>query len=76
MTFSKIPHGCEYYEWFVNWHNEERSHGGIGFVTPGQRYRGEDKVMLANRKEVYGQAKLLYPERWNGPDTRKWEYVG
>ena len=73
--FQDIDHAREYFERFVNWYNEEHCHSGIGFVTPGQRHRGEDKAILALRKQVYEHAKAQYPERWNGRATRKWGYT-
>lgn len=59
---------------FVGWYNNEHCHSRIGFVTPSQRHRGEDKDILAMRKEVYRQAKEKHPHRWSG-ETRKWEHV-
>ncbi|QPS20666.1 hypothetical protein [Serratia plymuthica] len=38
---------------FVGWYNEEHSHSGIRYVTAGQRRRGEDSQLLAQRKSVY-----------------------
>lgn len=73
--FEDIQEAREYFERFVNWYNEEHYHSGIGFVTPAQRHRGEDVAILAKRKVVYEQAKARYPERWNGRNTRKWEYT-
>ena len=57
---------------FVNWYNEEHKHSAIKFVTPGQRHRGEDVQILADRDEVYRQAKSINPSRWSGA-TRNWE---
>lgn len=73
--FEDIHQAREYFERFMTWYNNEHYHSGIGFVTPAQRHRGEDKAILAKRKEVYEQAKACYPERWNGRDTRKWNYT-
>ena len=42
------------------------------FVTPGQRHRGEDIAILAQRQALYKAAKAKYPERWSGP-VRNWE---
>lgn len=73
--FETIHEARIYFDRFVNWYNEEHYHSAIGFVTPSQRHRGEDKLILAKRKEVYELAKRQYPNRWNGRDTRKWEYT-
>ena len=56
---------------FVHWYNEEHKHSAIKFVTPAQRHRGEDIKMLAERDEVYRQAKAANPSRWSGA-TRNW----
>ena len=65
-------------EWvlaFVRGYNESHHHSGIRHVTPGQRHRGEDKAILANRAQVYAAAKARNPARWSGK-TRNWEPVG
>lgn len=59
---------------FVLWYNEEHRHSEIQYVTPGQRHRGEDIAILAQRKCVYEAAKQRHPERWSG-ETRNWEPV-
>ena len=60
---------------FVNWYNNEHRHSRIKFVTPAQRHRGEDKVILERRHNVYALAKSRTPERWSG-DTRDWSPMG
>jgi len=57
---------------FVRWYNEEHKHSAIKFVTPGQRHRGDDIALLADRVDVYRQAKAANPSRWRG-ETRNWE---
>lgn len=59
---------------FVGWYNEEHCHSRIGFVTPSQRHRGEDKEILSKRKAIYVQAKQNNPLRWSGK-TRNWEHI-
>jgi len=56
---------------FVHWYNEAHRHSAIRYVTPGQRHRGEDIAILAERRRVYEQAKRCNPSRWSGP-TRNW----
>jgi transposase InsO family protein len=61
-------------EWvarFVHWYDEIHRHSALRFVTPGQRHRGEDIALLAQRHDLYEQAKGRHPERWSGP-TRNW----
>ncbi len=72
--FSHLDNARNWVQGFVDWYNEEHLHSEIKFVTPGQRHRGEDNEILANRKEVYQAAKLRNPERWSG-DIRNWEPV-
>lgn len=57
---------------FVDWYNYEHLHSAINFVTPEQRHRGLDVEILAQRKQVYEQAKSNHPERWSG-DIRNWD---
>jgi len=59
---------------FVSWYNNEHCHSRIGFVTPSQRHRGQDKDILHKRQVVYKQAKERNPHRWSG-EIRKWEHV-
>ena len=57
---------------FVEWYNEKHHHSAIGFVTPGQRHRGEHTEILEIRKKVYEEAKSSNPKRWSR-NTRIWE---
>jgi putative transposase len=57
---------------FQQWYNEEHQHSAIKFVTPGQRHRGEDRVILNKRVLLYEMAKAAMPERWSG-GCRNWE---
>lgn len=57
---------------FVTWYNEEHLHSSIGYVTPVQRHDGKSEAILAQRREVYANAKRRNPERWSG-DIREWK---
>lgn len=59
---------------FKQWYNEEHRHSAIQFVTPGQRHRGEDILILKKRKKLYEVAKAKRPERW-AQKCRNWEHV-
>ena len=59
---------------FVSWYNEIHRHSGIRYVTPGQRHRGEDAALLAQRDALYAEAKARHPQRWSGA-TRNWAPV-
>jgi putative transposase len=60
---------------FMGWYNEKHCHSALRFVTPGQRFRGEDKVILEKRKAVYQAAKDCNPHRWSG-NIRNWQPIG
>ena len=74
QPFDSIDAARQWVSQFVQWYNEEHRHSAIGFVTPGQKHRGEDKALLANRRAVYQQAKARNPQRWSG-DIRRWATV-
>lgn len=59
---------------FQQWYNEEHRHSAIKFVTPGQRHRGEDVAILAQRKTLYEKAKAACPQRWSGR-SRNWDHL-
>ncbi|WP_459609682.1 IS3 family transposase [Dickeya oryzae] len=73
--FGTLDESREWVEDFMQWYNETHRHSGIRYVTPGQRHRGEDGVLLKKRDEVYQKAKAQRPERWSGR-TRNWHQVG
>ena len=60
---------------FQHWYNEVHRHSALKFVTPGQRHRGEDIVILEERQRLYEAAKAKQPERWSRK-TRDWTPVG
>ncbi len=72
--FKSLEAAQGWFDRFIRWYNEEHLHSAIGFVTPGQRHRGEDVAILENRKRVYAAAKNRRPERWTG-QTRNWSRV-
>jgi putative transposase len=59
----------------MRWYNEEHRHSALRYVTPGERYRGEDHAILENRMTVYQAAKDRNPNRWSGI-TRNWQPIG
>jgi putative transposase len=59
---------------FAHWYNELHRHSAIRFVTPGQRHRQQDIVLLSDRKAVYERARKRHPERWTG-SIRNWQPV-
>ena len=71
QPFASLTAAREWVHRFVQWYNEEHRHSSIRYVTPGQRHRGEDAAILAERKRLYEAAKQAHPERWSGA-TRNW----
>ena len=71
-AFESLEHARAWVAGFADWYNDEHRHSGIRFVTPGERHRGEDTAVLAQRKAVYEAARKEHPERWSG-DIRNWE---
>ena len=69
--FKSLEQARQWVAKFMCWYNEEHRHSGIRFVTPGQRYRGEDQQLLAQRTQVYQCAKEDNPLRWSG-EIRNW----
>lgn len=72
--FDSIDTARKWISKFVYWYNEEHLHSAIRYVTPGQRHRGEDKKILANRHRVYQLAQQNQPHRWSGR-SRNWQPV-
>jgi len=60
---------------FVRWYNQVHRHSGLKFVTPTQRHEGRDAAILAQREQVYRDAKSRNPQRWSR-GTRNWELDG
>jgi len=73
--FANIESARDWVASFMRWYNEEHRHSALRFVTPGQRYRGEDRALLEKRRTVYQAAKARNPNRWSG-DTRNWRPIG
>jgi putative transposase len=51
--------GITYFTAFFDFYNNVRLHGKIGYVTPVQRHRGEDKAILARRSERLAGARRM-----------------
>jgi len=48
---------------FAGWYNGDRLHSAIRFVTPNMRHAGQDGDALANRAQLYANARAQKPER-------------
>jgi transposase InsO family protein len=51
--------GIAYFTVYFDLYNNVRLHGKIGYVTPAQRHCGEDRVILALRKERLAEARKI-----------------
>nr|WP_319493485.1 IS3 family transposase [uncultured Desulfobacter sp.] len=70
--FDTMQEAREWVHTFEDWYNNAHLHSGIGFVTPADRHNGNDVAVLANRHQIYQNARSKHPERWSGR-TRNWE---
>lgn len=73
--FATIEAARTWVQGFASWYNLVHRHSALRFVTPDERHRGEDRVLLANRHQVYELARAARPERWSGK-TRNWQPIG
>lgn len=62
--FQSLQGAQEWLDGFVHHYNEEHYHRGIRMVTPGSRFRGEGREILAKRKKVMERARAENPQRW------------
>jgi putative transposase len=51
--------GITYFTAFFDFYNNVRLHGKIGYVTPVQRHCGEDKAILARRRDRLAGARRM-----------------
>lgn len=72
--FVSLEEAAEWMDRFLDWYNCVHLHSGIRYVTPMQRYRKEDKVIMAGRDAVYKAAQARTPLRWS-KQTRDWSYI-
>lgn len=71
-SFKSIMEARQWMEKFTRWYNYEHRHSGIGYVTPMQRFFGEDIELFANRNHTFNEARKKNPERWSGK-TKLWQ---
>lgn len=69
--FESLEQARQWVAGFDWWYNEQHRHSALNFVTPAQRHRGEDQVILDQRIALYAMAKASHPERWSG-NHRNW----
>ena len=73
--FASLDQARQWVHGFVEYYNYLHRHSAIQFVTPAQRHRGEDVEILAQRQQVYEQARDRHPQRWAGK-IRNFEPAG
>ena len=73
--FASLDQARQWMRDFVDHYNHVHRHSAIQFVTPAQRHRGEDAQILAQRQQVYEQARERHPQRWAGK-IRNFEPAG
>ena len=69
--FATLLEARQFADKMMAWYNQEHRHNAISYVTPNQRHSEEDSAILAQRAEVYEQARAKNPNRWSGK-TRNW----
>ena len=72
--FENIEQAQSWVDEFVIWYNTGHLHSAIRFITPDDRHYGREKQILANRHQVYENARRRHPSRWSG-GTRNWNPV-
>jgi transposase InsO family protein len=72
--FAELADARQWVDGFVSWYNHEHRHSAIQYVTPDDRHKGKDVMILQRRKALYEAAKARHPERWTS-DTRNCEPV-
>lgn len=72
--FLSLDEAQDWVEAFVRWYNTQHRHSAIRFVTPDQRHLGQEEAILANRQQVYQEARSRNPGRWSG-SIRDWAPV-
>jgi len=65
LTNTDLDSARDWVQNFVDWYNNKHRHSKINFITPAQRHRGEDNVILSNRELVLEKAKKANPLRWS-----------
>ena len=74
LPFADIASAERWVARFVDWYNGVHRHSAIRYVTPDERYFGQEQAVLARRHELYENARAANPERWSRA-TRNWTPV-
>lgn len=60
---------------FIQWYNHQHRHSCLRWVTPDQKHRGEDTLLLNRRKTLYEAKCAENPGRWIQRKIRNWDPV-
>ena len=58
----------------MQWSNHDHPHSAIRYVSPAQRYAGEDRDVLRACHALYQQAQAENPRRW-ARHTQDWNPI-
>lgn len=72
--FASLDDARVFADRLLTWYNTEHRHSQIRYVTPQERHEGRDVAILAQRQQVYEQARQRHPQRWSGT-TRNWSHI-
>ena len=70
--FESLEQARKWAQSFVDYYNEQRLHGAIGYVTPAQRHSGQADSILEKRRELFERVKKENPARWSQPSKDIW----
>lgn len=69
--FETLDDARQWVHRFVDWYNTIHRHSALRYITPHQRHHGQADALLAQRKQLYTNARQRHPQRWSGT-TRNW----
>jgi len=72
--FATIDDARAFADRLLTWYNTEHRHSQIRYVTPHERHQGRDVAILAQRRQLYTEARQRNPQRWSG-GTRNWSLI-
>jgi putative transposase len=73
-AFTSLDEARRFADLLMAWYNTEHRHSQIRYVTPQERHEGRDVAILAQRQQVYANARRRHPKRWTA-DTRNWSRI-
>ena len=72
--FANIEDARAFADRLLTWYNTDHRHSQIRYVTPQERHEGRDVAILAQRQQVYADARQRHPHRWSA-GTRNWSRI-